>query len=319
MKITAYRIQEDCSVAPIDPGEMTSSWFTDDVVYWVDVLAPRIDDVREFLESLELHPAITAACTNASDAPRVIVLERFLFAAFPFIRGNNETSCLRFLCGPTAIVTMHADALPEVAEVAADLQEDLRLVQPNIGALLFQILDAVLHGIPPIHLELRSDLDAAMEEMERADGAISSADLVTLKRRATRLSNALEDHLYCIRELHAAESKALPLRTMRRQFQELLSTLERGRAMVSRLEDRIRDLRQSQANLMQETTNRRLNVLAILSSIYMPATLIAGIYGMNFTNIPIQQVPYGYLLVMLLMCALVAGQMLFFWKRGWFK
>ena len=89
--------------------------------------------------------------------------------------------------------------------------------------------------------------------------------------------------------------------------------------MVSRLENRIRDLRQSQANLMQETTNRRLNVLAILSSIYMPATLIAGIYGMNFTNIPIQQMSYGYLLVMLLMCALVAGQVLFFWKRGWFK
>ena len=89
--------------------------------------------------------------------------------------------------------------------------------------------------------------------------------------------------------------------------------------MVSRLEDRIRDLRQSQANLMQEATNRRLNILAVLSSIYMPATLIAGIYSMNFIDIPIQQLSYGYLLVMLLMCALVAGQMLFFWKRGWFK
>ena len=106
---------------------------------------------------------------------------------------------------------------------------------------------------------------------------------------------------------------------MRTQFQEVLSTLERGQITVSRLEDRIRDLRQAQTSLMQETTNRRLNVLAVLSSIYMPATLIAGIYGMNFNNIPIQQVSYGYVLVMLLMFALVAAHMLFFWKRGWFK
>ena len=319
MQMTAYRVQQDRSVVPVDPREMTSSWFTDDQVYWVDLLVSHVDDVKQFLEPLDLHQAITAACTDASEAPRVIVLERFLFAVFPFSRANNQTSCLRFLCGPTAIVTMHADALPEIAEVAAALQEDQRLVQPNIGALLYQILDAVLHGIPFIHLELRSDLDAAMEELELANGVISADEIIALKRRATSLSNAIEDHQYCIRELHAAESKALPLKTMRRQFQELLSTLERGRAMVSRLEDRIRDLRQSQANLMQETTNRRLNVLAVLSSIYLPATLIAGIYGMNFTNIPIQQVSSGYLLVMLLMCALVTGQVLFFWKRGWFK
>jgi magnesium transporter len=283
------------------------------------VHASRVDDLEQFLEPLELHQAITEACIDASDAPRVIMLERFLFAVFPFSRANNQTSCLRFLCGPTAIVTMHADALPEVAEVADALQEHLRLVQPNIAALLYQILDAVLHGLLPIHLELRSDLDAAMEDLELATGEISADDILALNRRTTILSNSLEDHLYCIRELHAVESEALPLHTVRRQFQELLSTLERGRGMVIRLEDRIRDLRLSQGNLMHEATNRRLNVLAVLSSIYMPATLIAGIYGMNFTNIPLQQVSYGYLLVMLLMLALVTGQMLFFWKRGWFK
>ena len=319
MQITAYRVQEDRSVAPIDPREMTSNWFTDDQVYWVDARVSGVDDVEQFLEPLDLHPAIIAACTDASDAPRVIILERFLFAAFPFSRANNQTSCLRFLCGPTAIITMHADALPEVAEVGAALQEDQRLVQPNIGALLFQILEAVLHRMPPIYLELRNELDAATGKLELANGVISADEIIALKRRATSLGNALEDHLFCIRELHAAESKALPLRTMRRQFQEMLSALERGQAMVNRLENQIRDLRQSQANLLQETTNRRLKVLAVLSSIYMPATLIAGIYGMNFTNIPIQQVSFGYLLVMLLMCAVVAGQVLFFWKRGWLK
>jgi magnesium transporter len=288
-------------------------------VYWIDVHAPRVDDLKQFLDQLELHPAITAACTDASDPPRVITLERFLFAAFPFCHANNETSCLRVLCGPTAIVTMHGGAMLEVAEVAAVLQEDLRLVQPNVAALLYQILDAVLHGMLPIYLELRSDLDAATERLELASGVISIDDVLALKRRATRLSHALEDHLFCIRELHAAESETLPLRTMRIQFQELLSTLERGQITVNRLEDRIRDLRQAHASLMQETTNRRLKVLAVLSSIYMPATLIAGIYGMNFNDIPIQQVSYGYVLVLLLMFALVAGHMLFFWKRRWFK
>ena len=319
MQMTAYQVHEDRSVVPIDPREMTSNWFTDDAVYWVDVLTPGGDDLRQFLEPLQLNQAITAACTDTSVTPRIIMLERLLFAAFPFYRINNQTSCLRVLFGPTAVVTMHADALPELAKVAVDLQEDLRLAQPNVVALLYQILDTVLHGMLPVYVELRSDLDVATDALEQATGEISADDILALKGRATKLSNALEDHLHCIQELHAAESEALPLRTMRRQFRELLSGLERNRANVIRMEDRIRDLRHSHANLMQETTNRRLNVLAVLSAIYMPATLIAGIYGMNFNDIPIQQMSYGYLLVLLLMFALVAVQMFFFWKRGWFK
>ena len=122
MEMSAYRIREDHSVGTIDPRKMTSDWFTDDSVYWVDVLAPTVDDVRRFLEPLELHRAITAACTDASDTPRVIMFERYLYMVFPFSRAGNQTSCLRFLCGPTAIVSFHADALPEVivAEESAD-------------------------------------------------------------------------------------------------------------------------------------------------------------------------------------------------------
>ena len=48
MEMSAYRIREDHSVGPIDSRNMTSDWFTDDSVYWIDVLAPTVDDVRGF-------------------------------------------------------------------------------------------------------------------------------------------------------------------------------------------------------------------------------------------------------------------------------
>jgi magnesium transporter len=85
------------------------------------------------------------------------------------------------------------------------------------------------------------------------------------------------------------------------------------------MESRLRDLRQHQLQCLQESTNRRLNVLTILSAVYLPATLIAGIYGMNFDNIPITQVPFGYFLVLAIMVAVVAGQLWYFRRRGWFR
>ena len=85
------------------------------------------------------------------------------------------------------------------------------------------------------------------------------------------------------------------------------------------MESRLRDLRQHQQQFLQESTNRRLNMLAILSSIYMPATLIAGIYGMNFDHIPITTLSHGYFVVMGFMAIVVLGHFWYFYRRGWFK
>jgi magnesium transporter len=89
--------------------------------------------------------------------------------------------------------------------------------------------------------------------------------------------------------------------------------------MVARMEERIRGLRQSSLSYLQEATNRRLNILAVLSVIYLPSTLIVGIYGMNFDNIPITRMPYGYFVVLALMIGLVVGQMWLFYRRGWLR
>ena len=59
-------------------------------------------------------------------------------------------------------------------------------------------------------------------------------------------------------------------------------------------------------------------MLAVLSAIYMPATLIAGIYGMNLERIPMAQRPHGYLIVMSMMAVVVLGQWWHFRRRGWF-
>jgi magnesium transporter len=102
-------------------------------------------------------------------------------------------------------------------------------------------------------------------------------------------------------------------------LRDLISHADRGLKLLAQMESRLRDLRQHLQQCLQESTNRRLNMLAILSAIYMPATLIAGIYGMNFEHIPITQLPYGYFIVLLIMAALVLGQLWFFYRRGWFR
>jgi magnesium transporter len=65
--------------------------------------------------------------------------------------------------------------------------------------------------------------------------------------------------------------------------------------------------------------NQIMKTLTIVSTIFAPLTFIAGIYGMNFTNMPELQWRYGYISSLLLMGAIATIQTVMLWRRGWFE
>ena len=74
------------------------------------------------------------------------------------------------------------------------------------------------------------------------------------------------------------------------------------------------DLYQSQIDLKQ---NRIMTILTVVTTIFLPLTLITGWYGMNFTNMPELDSPYGYPLVIAAAIVIVVGSLLYFIKKKW--
>jgi magnesium transporter len=70
-------------------------------------------------------------------------------------------------------------------------------------------------------------------------------------------------------------------------------------------------------SVVANRTNDVMKTLAVLSAIILPLSLIAGIYGMNFENIPELKSRYGYYLTLLVMAAVAIILLFFFWWRGW--
>jgi magnesium transporter len=68
----------------------------------------------------------------------------------------------------------------------------------------------------------------------------------------------------------------------------------------------------------QEKTNRRLNLLTILTAIFTPITLLAGIWGMNFETMPELKYPFAYPIALGLMALIGSGMYPYFRKYGWF-
>ena len=77
----------------------------------------------------------------------------------------------------------------------------------------------------------------------------------------------------------------------------------------------IRDIHQSRISSQQ---NKVMQLLTIVTTIFMPLTLIAGWYGMNFRNMPELKLPYGYLAVGILAAVTVIIEIIFFKRKKWF-
>ena len=63
--------------------------------------------------------------------------------------------------------------------------------------------------------------------------------------------------------------------------------------------------------------NEIMKVLTIFSAIMLPLTFIAGVYGMNFDNMPELHSRYGYFATIMVMLVVAGGMLWFFWSRGW--
>lgn len=92
---------------------------------------------------------------------------------------------------------------------------------------------------------------------------------------------------------------------------QIIESLESYRDMLNGLQD----LYLSEISFQM---NRVMQTLTIVSTLFIPLTFLAGIYGMNFTNMPELDWPYGYFYILGLMGLITVGMIIFFWHKKWF-
>jgi magnesium transporter len=99
----------------------------------------------------------------------------------------------------------------------------------------------------------------------------------------------------------------------------LVKTAESTERMGQRTEKRLNGLKHSFDAYQQDQLNRRLAILTVVSTIFMPLTFFAGIYGMNFDNMPELRFEYGYFICVGAMVVLSGSMIIFFYWNGWFN
>ncbi len=319
MEFKTYEITKDRHFNQVEAESISTTWLTDDVHRWIDLTEFQQDELEELLAPLNLRQEVLDACLVPHSLPFVIILEHSLFLSIPVQSDIDNLIYLTVLCGPTILITIQHSDIIYLDEFASFYRKDRMLLAANTTGLLFELIHVPLKMLIPRFFSLRNEVVNMSQTLETKPDEVEIDDIMNLSQDASRIEIIFQDQRFCLSELESGRSETLSLTTIRGGLHQLIERIDRGLGTLARLQERIGDLHQFRLHSIEEATNRRLNMLAMLSAIYMPPTLIAAIFGMNFQNIPAIGWRYGYLAVMGCMITLVVGQLLYFRSRGWFK
>jgi len=296
---------------------------------WIDVEGiASIDAVNALEVPLEIPPL---ACDTLIEGIRRPGADDFDDVTIVTMRAHlpeGTVEFVDFVVAPRCLVTLQEKAGGDVFNPVRErlLQQSPRLVRTDVNVVFLLLGRAVCEGYRPV-LERFS---GSLEKFERALVRHPDASMLDRIHKQRRELLFLRQGLAPLREALANLQSSLSVRQdEERRFRARLAALRELQDEIGALLDLVefqKDSAQHLLDLYLNAASNRLNeivrVLTIISVIFMPLTLIAGIYGMNFEHdspwaMPELRWRYGYPFALGLMALSAGGFIFFFWRKGW--
>ena len=287
---------------------------------WIGLVEPTAEEMASLKAMFGLHPLAVEDALNGRQVPKVEVYgeELFVVAKTAHLEGDKivygETG---IFVGRHHIVTVRHGSARTHTELRRQLEQSPQMLRNGPDYVLHAIIDFIVDGYLPM-VEKMEDSVLALEkhmlisflEREQIRRIFRMRRQVILFQRVlgpmTEVASKLS-HL----DLPCIDENAKPY------FRDVLDHVKRVEAMITGLRDVITSVFEASNLLEQQRQGVITRQLASWAAILAVPTAVAGIYGMNFTNMPELETRYGYFVVLGVIALFCSILFLRFKKAGW--
>ena len=292
---------------------------------WVSLEHPTEGELLSLLRDIfQFHPLSIEDCQSSGyQTPKVDDFDDYLFIVVHALQAGPhldrlETNELNCFLGENYLVT--SSLVPEMKpldKIWSRLSVDERLLRRGSDFICHAILDALVDE----YLPLLDDMEAEIDEFE--DAVLTDPQPETLQRIL-----ALKHNMLALRRVISPQREVMnhlsrdDFPQIKPQHQIYFRDVYDHLVRIQDLSETIRDILSSTLDTYLSSTSNRLNevmrALTVVSTIFLPLTFLAGVYGMNFKFMPELEWPQAYPLVWILFVVIALGMIWFFKKRDWF-
>lgn len=188
----------------------------------------------------------------------------------------------------------------------------------NEEFILYILIHEILSQNGKLILSYREEVEVLALNFDSKRDEITPEDILESKAHLSNFSRVLEKLFYTL-TFPPAKDMLDQDSPYRLYFRDLLKTMGFLKINLTQTEERLNSLHDHFQLILQEKANKRLNFLTIIQAVFVPLTLLTGVYGMNFAFMPELNYKYGYFFVLGAMVIITLFFLRYFYKHGWFK
>jgi len=318
--VAAYLYRDGARVRSVAIDEKVDRAEDRSEFVWIGIADPTEAEMRALQQCYDLHPLAVEDAIVADQLPKVDIYGDQLFVVARTARLQGET----IEYGETAIFVGHSHIITvrhgsERAHTALreQLEKAPKLLMHGTDYLLHAVLDYIVDGYAP----LVDDIEEEVLEMEAeaAEGFLDREQtnhIFTLRRELSRLQRILGPMGEVALKLARQDLPCID-EDIRLYFRDVQDHVRRVQVRVDALRDALTAVFQLSTLLEQQRVGTITRQLAAWAAILAVPTAIAGIYGMNFENMPELQTKYGYFVVLSAIVAICLWLYDRFRRAGW--
>jgi len=293
-----------------------------DLWIWTDF--EKQDPVHEkevFVDIFGLHPLAIADAQRVRHTPKLETFENYFFLLMQGLNAEPEdmdirTMQLAFFVGERFLVTRHVVRSDSIDTVLHEADNgDIKLSR-GPAYLAYRILLKVTDRYTKLVEGLEQKLEVIEQEMFDNPRDALLEELIGYGRNLKRLRRIFNYHQNMFSRL-CRSNHPLIGEQVRLEIIDVFEHTERLESLSNLYKELTDDLMNGYISVTSHRLNQIMKVLTVVTVIFLPLTLIAGIYGMNFEEMPELKMKNAYYVLLSVMGLLAAGLLILFRKMRW--
>jgi magnesium transporter len=324
-KITVY----DYNTGHIDIKELKEvsdcfPYIDPQTVSWINVDGLRKDDVEAICKHFGVHYLITEDILSLGQRPKMDEIDGLLFCLLNMLYFNEKDSAVEIeqisiVLGKNFVISFQEDATRDVFNPLRDrLKVGNTKVRQNGGDFLFYaLIDMIVDNYYVVMEKLGEKIEGLEEDIVRSPNTRSLAKINMLRKEMIILKRSVAPVRELVNGILRSESELIEEKT-EKYFKDVYDHILQANELAENYRDMMMNLHDLYLSNVNLKMNEVMKVMAVVTCLLAPATVIGGIFGMNFESIPLLHNKWGFLISVALMLFIPLAMIRMFRKRGWF-
>jgi len=290
-------------------------------VFVVNIITDNKNNVFDYLKDLGIPETIFEKMSNPADGIRFKHFKEALYGEIAYFSKKDFTSDYSsVIIKDNILIILHRRTETvsfEFLETLPNLSEKMEgdLIPEYI---LYLLILEIISEYGKLIMTSREEIEGIAFNIDKEYEKHSVEEISQSKLELASLEMVL-DKLYFTLSFPPSKTIINSKSPFTDTFNYLLKNVGMLKSYIDQTQDRLDSLNDHYQLLMHEKANKRLNFLTITQAIFVPLTLVVGIYGMNFSNMPELGYKYGYFITLGGMLLVAILFLAYFKKRGWFN